>query len=233
MSKLYWMVTITDRNAGRRFVALYQRHGIDVTLSTAGVGTAVSETLDYLGLERTAKAVVLSIVTESRWNAVKKSLQREMQIDIPGTGVAFTIPVSSIGGKKPLQFLTEHQEFIFGEESTLKETKYELLVVVANQGYSDLVMEAARSCNAGGGTVIHAKGTGMERAEKFLGVSLVNEKEMVLIVVRSDQKNKIMRAIMEKAGTGSDARGIVFSLPVTSTAGMRLMEEEPETAEEE
>ena len=30
-------------------------------------------------------------------------------------------------------------------------------------------MDAARKEGAGGGTVIHAKGTGLERAEKFLG----------------------------------------------------------------
>ena len=27
-----------------------------------------------------------------------------MQIDIPGTGIAFVVPVSSIGGKRQLQF---------------------------------------------------------------------------------------------------------------------------------
>ena len=64
-----------------------------------------------------------------------------------------------------------------------------------------------------------------EKAEKFLGVTLVAEKEMVFIVVKSEQKNEIMKAIMEKAGLESKAKAIVFSLPVSATAGMRLMEE--------
>ena len=89
-------------------------------------------------------------------------------------------------------------------------------------------MDAAREAGAGGGTVIHAQGTGAQRAETFLGVSLVNEKEMVLLVVRSEQKNAVMRAVMDHAGLGTKARSIVFSLPVTGTAGMRLLEEEPE-----
>ena len=58
-----------------------------------------------------------------------------------------------------------------------------------------------------------------------MGVSLVPEKEMVFIVVRKEHKNEIMRAIMDQAGLESKARSIVFSLPVTDTAGMRLMEE--------
>ena len=48
---------------------------------------------------------------------------------------------------------------------------------------------------------------------------------MLFIVVKSSQKNEIMRAIMDKAGLESKAKSIVFSLPVTDTAGMRLMEE--------
>jgi hypothetical protein len=35
-----------------------------------------------------------------------------------------------------------------------------------------------------------------------------------------------MKAIMEKAGLESKAKSIVFSLPVTETAGMRLVEDE-------
>lgn len=176
MSQLSWMITITDRKKAPDFVALYQQQNIHVSLTTVGAGTAVSETLNYLGLERTEKAVIFTAVTDSRWKAVKRQLEHTMNIDVPGTGIAFTVPVSSIGGKRALQFLTEDQDFQIGEETTLKDTKYELLIVIANQGYSGLIMDAARSENAGGGTVIHAKGTGMERAEQFLGVSLAAER---------------------------------------------------------
>ncbi|MDD6985906.1 P-II family nitrogen regulator [Butyricicoccus porcorum] len=225
MSELYFMTTITDRSKAKKFIELYRRHGVDVTFSTLGDGTAVSETLDSLGLEQAEKGIVFSVVTRTTWKKIKASLEKEIKIDVPGTGIAFLIPLSSIGGKKPLFFLTEHQNFEKGEESTLKDTKYELLIVIANQGYTDLIMDAARAEDAAGGTVIHAKGTGMARAEKFLGVSLVNEKEIVLIVVKTEMKNRIMKAIMDKAGLDSKAHSIVFSLPVTSTAGMRLMEE--------
>lgn len=62
----------------------------------------------------------------------------------------------------------------------------------------------------------------MKRAEQFLGVSLVSEKEIILIVTKTEQKNAIMKSIMEKAGIGTKAGTIAFSLPVTSTAGLRL-----------
>ena len=79
----------------------------------------------------------------------------------------------------------------------------------------------------GGGTVIHAKGIGMEKAEQFLGVSIAAEKEMIFIVTKSKGKNEIMKAIMEQAGMNSKAKSIVFFLPVTSTAGLRLGQKGP------
>ena len=203
MSSLFLMSTITDRRTADAFLQLYEAHGVNVTLRTVGTGTAVQETLSTL---------------------VQRDLRRKMRIDVPGTGIAFTVPLSSIGGKRALGFLTEHQTLTWKEESTLKDTRYELLLVIANQGYTGSIMDAARAAGAGGGTVIHAKGTGMEGAAPFLGMELVNEKELVLIVSRTAQKNRIMKAIMD--GADRRAGAIVFSLPVTDTAGLRLLEEE-------
>lgn len=230
MSKVYMMVTITNRNIGPKMLSFYKENELAVNLNMLGAGTANSDMLDYFGLEATEKAVMFAVVTREMWRKLKRGLQKKMHIDVPGTGIAFIIPFSSIGGKKALQFLTDRQDFEKEEESILKETEYELIVVILNQGYSNLVMDAAREKGAGGGTVIHAKGTGMEKAEQFLGVSIAEEKEMIFIVTKSKGKNAIMKAIMEKAGMDSKARSIVFSLPVTSTAGLRLQEED--TSEE-
>jgi hypothetical protein len=226
MSKVYMMVTIANRSIGSKMLAFYKKHEQNLILSTLGTGTANSEILDYFGLEATEKAVMLSVATRERWKELKKGLQKEMNIDVPGTGIAFLIPFSSIGGKKALQFLTMGQNFEKEEETVLKDTEYELIIVIANQGYNNLVMDAAREQGAGGGTVLNAKGTGMEKAEQFLGVSIAAEKEMIFIVTKKKDKNAIMKAIMERAGMNSKAKSIVFSLPVTSTAGMRLQEED-------
>ena len=219
---LYWMVTIVDRNQGQKFVSFYKNCGVTVFFSALGRGTAGSDVLNYFGLEATQKVVLFAVVTDTVWSSIKKGLQSIMQIDIPGTGIAFVIPMSSVGGKRQLQFLIGNQNYSKGAETVLKDTKHELLVVIANQGYTEMIMDAARKGNAAGGTVLHAKGTGMEGAEKFLGVSLAAEKELVLLVVKREDKNAVMTAIMQEAGLESRAKSIVFSLPVTSTAGLRL-----------
>ena len=222
MSRLYMMVTITDRNRKKKFEEFYKKNEHMVFFTTLGRGTANSEMLDYFGLEESEKVVILSVVTEETWKKLRREMIVKMQIDVPGTGIAFIVPLSSIGGEKTLHFLIQSEEFEREEESTLKDTEYELLVAIANQGCIDTVMDVARSVGAGGGTVIHAKGTGMETAEKFLGVSLAAEKEIILIVTRKKQKNAIMKAMMEQTGLSSKEKTIIFSLPVTSTVGLRM-----------
>lgn len=225
MSKLNLMTTIVDRNQVRKYLYLYEEEGLQIMLVTLGDGTASGDVLDYLGLEATEKAVIFSVLTDENFYKTKKSLQKKLQIDAPGGGIAFIVPFSSIGGKKALQFFTVGQDFQKEEESALKDTTYELVIVIANQGYIEMVMDAARGAGAYGGTVIHAKGTGMEQAEKFMGVSLAAEKEMIFIVAKKEQKNDIMKAVMEQAGLDTKAKSIVFSLPVTDTAGLRLLED--------
>ena len=133
-----------------------------------------------------------------------------------------TVPLKSVAGGKTLAYLTDSQKT--GGKPSM-EFKHELIVVILNEGYSDFVMDAARAAGAGGGTVLHAKGTGSRRAEKFFGVSLAEEKDLIYIVAHSDEKAAIMSAISEKAGPGTKAGAICFSLPISSVAGLRARDE--------
>lgn len=227
MSNLYLMTTIVDRAIGKKYLDLYHENGNEVMFLTFGTGTASSEILDYLGMEHSEKTVVFTTVDGAGWVDIKKQLQRKLKIDAPGSGIAFTVPLSSIGGRKTMDFLLEGRMYE-KEESQLKETAHELIVVIANQGNIELVMDAAKEAGAYGGTVIHAKGTGMELAEKFMGVSLAAEKEMIFIVTKTSLRDAIMKSVMEKAGLNTRAKSIVFSLPVKDTAGLRLVEDEEE-----
>lgn len=227
---MYLMITVMDRRRLRDFISLYRLHQVYVNMIALGHGTASGEVLSLLGLTGSERALSLSVVTEQTWKSLKRDLEQKIRIDIPGTGIAFTVPMSSIGGKRELRFITDGQNWKKGEESVMQGTNRELLIVISNQGYNELVMDAAREAGAHGGTVLHARGTGMERAEKFLGISLAAEKDITLIVTKTAGKNAIMQSVMEKAGMGTQAQSIVFSLPVTSTAGLRLLDQDDEPA---
>ena len=93
-----------------------------------------------------------------------------------------------------------------------------------DKGNTDVVMDAARGAGASGGTVVKAKGTGAEIA-KFFGVAISEEKEMVYIVAKRESRDDIMHAIMQQAGNGTDAHGVIFSLPVDGVVGIKGFEE--------
>lgn len=225
MGNVYLMTTIVDRKIIEKYLKLYRENDLHIMYVSLGYGTASNEVMDYLGLDSIEKAVAMSVVEEETWLTVKKQLQRKLQIDAPGGGIAYTIPLSSVGGRKTLEFLLEKSDYQKQEESTMKNTEYELIVVISQQGYTDMIMDAARGAGAYGGTVIHAKGTGVAETEQFMGVTIAAEKEIVYIVSKSSEKSAIMKAIIEKAGLNSKAKAICFSLPVSDTAGLRLLED--------
>lgn len=223
--ELYFTVCITQRSKFPALSGIYKKHEIPYNAVTLGRGTASSELLNMIGMDDTEKAIWFSVMTGSIWNAVKKDLQHTLQIDVPGTGIAFTIPMASIGGKTALRIFTRGTDFTRGDEETLKDTVYELIIAICEQGYSEQVMDAAKKGGAGGGTVIRARGTGVHSAEQFLGITLTGEKDMIFIVSRSEGKKAIMETILQEAGPASRAKAIAFSLPVTDTAGLRLSED--------
>lgn len=146
-----------------------------------------------------------------------------MFIGVPGHGITVAVPIKSVGGGKTLEFLSGGSES--AKYAPQQAYPYELIVAIANEGRTDLVMNAARAAGAAGGTVLHGKGTGGKAEKAFYNVSIADEKEVILIVSRSEQKSDIMRAIIENAGPGTAAGAIVFSLPVSEAAGFGMFED--------
>ena len=102
----------------------------------------------------------------------------------------------------------------------MSDSKYEMVCCVVNAGFSDLVMDAARSEGATGGTVIHARGTANKEAEAIFQITIQPDKDRVVLLVPAKIKDNVLHAIYNKAGLDSNGQGIAFSLPVSKTAGI-------------
>lgn len=113
-----------------------------------------------------------------------------------------------------------------------KDIKFELIVTITNRGYSDFVVEAARNAGASGGTIINGRGTGVHEKESILGVSIQPEKEMVLTLVKKEEKSKIMKVIVEGANLNKEGKGICFSIPVEDVAGINHLLQDQEEPKE-
>lgn len=107
-------------------------------------------------------------------------------------------------------------------ENNNNNNENKLIITIINKGYSDVVMEAARRAGATGGTVIKARGTGNKELESFYGIVIHPDKEMVLIVVNEDIKDKTMEEIYKDCGLETKSQGIIFSLPIDDVKGISI-----------
>lgn len=222
MHNLCLLCVIVKRDHHEQIPVFFREHSINTIISLLCEGTAGKKLLDLLGLEETQKELHYAMTTRARAKRLLNSLVHELGLDMPGQGVAFTVPLGSIAGASSLDYFTHGQDIILGEVSEMPNTfLYELIVAIANRGHVDDVMNAARSAGAMGGTVLHAKGTNPFGENRFFGMSIADEKEMILILSAANQKTAIMRAIMDQAGVHSPAHTVMFTLPVESVAGLR------------
>ncbi|MBR0463642.1 MAG: P-II family nitrogen regulator [Clostridia bacterium] len=222
--QLYYVVTILDRSRREEMEKLYQEMGLRVAMTWLGRGTAWPELLSMKGLSPTQKAVMATVADDETAHKLFLQTKIRLYIDIPGNGIMISIPIKAIGGAQTLAHFIGDRPL----DSTKPDMTFrnELIYIVLNEGHSDEVMAAARAAGATGGTVIAAKGTGVAQSEKFHGLSLANEREVVLIVAGAEIKAAIMKNVIEQAGPQTEAGAICFSVPVSHVAGIRRIDRE-------
>ena len=216
--ELYQLLAVVDRETEPRLEGVFTSAGTVVGLSQPASGTAGSEILKRFGLASTEKRIVMTVATGAQQRMIFQMARKLLYLDIPGNGILAAIPIKALAGRQTLSYLTDSE--ITGGTPSM-DFEYELIVVVINAGYADTVMDAAREAGAGGGTVLHAKGTGSMRGEKFYNMRFADEKDMVYIVAHKSEKAAVMKAVNQKAGPDTEARGICFSLPISSVMGLR------------
>lgn len=220
--ELYYVITVVDRDKAEKMIHIHEELKLSLLLTNLGYGTATSEHLLLYDLQQTQKAVISTIASGPSLKALVKKAKFQLFIDIPGNGILAAVPIKSISGGKNLAYLTDGQQL--GGKTPSMEFENELIITVLNEGHSDAVMDAAREAGATGGTVLHAKGTGRARAEKFFGVTLAEEKDMIYIIAPSAKKSAIMQSINRTCGIGTPAGAISFSLPVSEAVGFRRLD---------
>lgn len=219
--ELYQLIAVVDRENEKKLEGVFRTAGTAVGYSQPAHGTAGRDILARYGLAQTEKRIVAAVANASQQQMIFKLARKLLYMDIPGNGILAAVPIKAVAGRQTLAYLTDSE--ITGGTPTM-DFEYELIVVVLDAGFADLAMDAAREAGAGGGTVLHAKGTGSARGEKFFSVRFAAEKDMLYIVAHKSEKAAVMKAITAKAGPATEAHGICFSLPISSVMGLRARE---------
>ncbi|GMO61676.1 MAG: hypothetical protein Ta2A_07910 [Treponemataceae bacterium] len=208
-----------------------------------GRGTANSELLDILGIGSIDKAVFICFVESAQMQSLVQSVRHAMGARSTGAGIAFSVHLSAVTAPILKMFeemkaeddakqleegiqVSKNKETFMASILPHKESiaiKNDMIISVLNAGYSDAFMAEARKAGARGGTVINARGLSTQLVKKFLGFSVLEEKEIVIILAQSDVKLAIMQAISAGFGGSTKAAGLIFSLPVDQVMSLNSL----------
>lgn len=218
IARIKLLITIVDKDTEDKILKIYNKYHLPFEIVLNGLGTASSSVLDYFGLDEIRKILILNVIPEDLESNVLYELHNKYGMHKPGKGIAFTIPISSSS-----KFLsTETSKITVSKETKKmqKTKKYDLILTIVSEGYSDSVMTLAKKAGAGGGTIIHGRALGNEDVVKFFNISIVPEKELILILSEKNKKHDIMNTITENFGLKTEARAICFSLPIDEVVGL-------------
>ncbi|MDR2662185.1 MAG: hypothetical protein LBC31_04230 [Treponema sp.] len=226
MPVLDFVIFILDWSNSKEITEILEESHVRFHFICKGRGTASSEILDLLGIGSSEKAVVICLEQNVMVPVLLKRVSKSLGLHNPGAGIAFTIPLSGIN-KPLLQVFKESIHKNISEEEKketrkMSQKKHDLVVIVANQGFSEDLMACAREAGASGGTVINARGLAHQGPVKFFGISVQDEKEIITILTNKDRRLPIMQAVSRRFGIASKAQGIVFSLPAENITGLDL-----------
>ena len=219
--KMRAVFSIVDYSKGDLIAEIYKKQNVSVFFATHGNGAAPSAMLELLGFGENKKSIMLSILDLPQSERVFAAVEEKMNISKPGKGIMFSIPLT--GATAFLVGLTDSgttDAAQKGRDFEMAQHEFELIITIVTKGYSQDVKAAANAAGARGGTLIHALGTGSEEAQKFLGITIQPEKEIVMILVPSDIKDAVLHALYKEVGLDSAGQGIAFAMPVDRVVGI-------------
>lgn len=115
--RLMLLVTVVNKGKGTFFADLLQTFDANLQMSFVGDGTARSDLIEFLGLKDSRRSIIFSVVRASQLDAIEAALEERFVTVNGGTGVAFTVPLSSVIGKLSYGFLSNERRLIEGEEA--------------------------------------------------------------------------------------------------------------------
>lgn len=203
------LICIVPHGKSERITLAARKAGATGGTVLMGRGTAKNQILEMLGLGDTRKDLVYMLLDDELYAAVRAAVFQEAAKEKSGFGIVFTIGVE--------KFL-KNSSINIQKEDSMAEATHTLISIIVNDGFADDAMAAARKAGAGGGTIINARGTGREDDAKFFGITIVPEKEMLLILAEKSKADAILDAVRSLPCLQTKGTGITYCIDVNDFA---------------
>lgn len=208
------IVTIVERGQGKTIQRLYTGRQAAWHYQSIGRGTASSELLDVLGLGSTERDVLFSLASRSAAERLMRLLREERPEGLEAKGLAFDMSLTGLNNIVAVALERQAQQTENGGSPMERDSENSLIILIVNQGHTDDVMNTARAAGARGGTILRARHVGDRDIGRFYGISVQEEKEILLIVADSETRNTVMETVNKKHGLKTPAGAVILSLPL-------------------
>ena len=193
-----------------KFAKKYGAKGATISL---GTGTVHNRLLDFLGIHEVKKEIVSIVLEDELAAGAIKGVSEDMQFSKPHHGIAFT---SSVGEVKGSDSIADKLSINYEAGNSV----YKLIYVVVDKGKGEDVIEAANKAGARGGTIEHARGSGIHEVRKLFSVAIEPEKDKVFIIAKSEIKDGIVKSIMDTMNIDAPGNGILFVQDINEVYGL-------------
>lgn len=110
--KLELLITVVGRSKAEFYTDLIQSFDVNMQMVAMAQGTADAKMLVYLGLNDADKAVIMSVIQQSKLPTALAVLDEKFQTIKDGKGIAFTIPLTSVIGTLIYGFLSNNKTVV-------------------------------------------------------------------------------------------------------------------------
>lgn len=212
---MHLLTSIVDRGCGTKLTQYYIEKTLICHTHCVGSGTASSYMLDMLGIDTPEKDVIFSIGPANLVHDIMQEISNNKAAGKVKGGILFSSKLTALNGMvatilQKAATIEEDNEVKYMETNTANT----LIMVTINQGYTDEMMQVARSAGAAGGTIIRGRWADGGEMEKLHGMSVQEEREIVFILASNAKRKEIIEAINQDFGITSEAHGIISATAV-------------------
>ena len=202
--------SILDFGKGSKALELSKQLGGKAGTIFLGRGTVRTEWLNLLGALQIRKEIFITIIDEELEDTFYEKMADKFKLDKKGHGIAFSMPFKNLSPVNQLNLKKE------GESKMA----YKCVITIVDKGLSGDVLDAAESAGSKGGTVIHGRGTGTQEKATLFNIKIEPEKEIVLILSKTENTDSIVDSIEKKLNINEPGTGIIFVMDVSRTLGL-------------
>jgi len=210
------VTVIVNHEMDGKVLKIIKSHGAWGGIVILGRGTIKNKLHQFFELTDIRKKIIMFAGPAEVCDAAMKDLYETLHMKKANHGIVFCTELTGIVNSKGIYKSSNELNKLQSKEPSM----YTKILTTVDKGKAESVMDAAISAGARGGTIINARGAGINQTSIVFSMEIEPEKELVLILAKDDIVDDIVKAISEKQKISEPGNGIIFTQKVLNIYGI-------------